>query len=66
MFFCNQPIAVENPHIMDIAPTVLDLFGVPIPKHMDGKSMLRDLKRVEKAETRRNTVRDTAPEVASA
>jgi predicted AlkP superfamily phosphohydrolase/phosphomutase len=40
MFFCNRPIDLEQPHITDIAPTVLDLFGVPIPAHMDGKSII--------------------------
>ena len=28
MLFCNRPIDVDQPSIMDIAPTVLDLFGV--------------------------------------
>ncbi len=41
MFFCNRPIDVDRPSIMDVAPTVLDLFGVPIPSHMDGKSFMR-------------------------
>ena len=41
MLFCNRPIDVDQPSIMDIAPTVLDLFGVPIPPHMDGKSIMR-------------------------
>ena len=40
MLFCNQPIANKNPHIQDIAPTVLDLFGVPIPKYFDGVSLM--------------------------
>ncbi len=41
MLFCNRSIDVEQPSIMDIAPTVLDLFGVPIPAHMDGKPIMR-------------------------
>jgi len=41
MLFVNRPIDVEQPSIMDIAPTVLDLFGVPIPAHMDGKAFMR-------------------------
>jgi predicted AlkP superfamily phosphohydrolase/phosphomutase len=40
MLFCNRPIDVERPNIVDLAPTVLDLFGVPIPPHMDGKTFL--------------------------
>src|SRR5439155_9044641 len=40
MLFCNRPIDVAQPSIMDIAPTVLDLFGVPIPAHMDGKPIM--------------------------
>ena len=40
MFFCNRPIDTDQPHITDIAPTVLDLFGVPIPPHIDGKSVI--------------------------
>ncbi len=41
MLFCNRPIDFENPHITDIAPTVLDLFGVSVPAHMDGKPMMK-------------------------
>ena len=37
VMFCNRKIQAENPRLMDIGPTVLDMFGVEIPKHMDGK-----------------------------
>jgi predicted AlkP superfamily phosphohydrolase/phosphomutase len=40
MLFCNEKIDSENPHIMDLGPTVLDLFGVQIPAYCDGKSMM--------------------------
>jgi predicted AlkP superfamily phosphohydrolase/phosphomutase len=40
MLFCNRPIDVEHPNIVDIAPTVLDLFGVAVPAHMDGKPIM--------------------------
>ncbi len=40
MLFSNRPIDVDQPSIVDIAPTVLDLFGVPVPAHMDGKSIM--------------------------
>jgi predicted AlkP superfamily phosphohydrolase/phosphomutase len=39
ILFCNQPIADEGPRLIDIAPTVLSLFGVPIPDYMDGKAL---------------------------
>ena len=29
VLFCNRPIEAEDPRLLDIAPTVLDLFGVP-------------------------------------
>src|SRR5882762_1177949 len=40
MLFCNRPIDVDRPNIVDIAPTLLDLFGVAIPAHMDGKPIM--------------------------
>lgn len=40
VFFCNRNISEDNPHIKDIAPTVLDLFGVEIPSYMNGKPLI--------------------------
>jgi predicted AlkP superfamily phosphohydrolase/phosphomutase len=40
IFFSNRKIAFEKANIMDIGPTVLDLFGVPIPGYCDGKSLI--------------------------
>ena len=40
VLFCNKPISNAAPAIIDIAPTVLNLFGVQAPGHMDGKSLL--------------------------
>lgn len=40
IFFINRKIAPERISIMDIAPSVLDLFGVPVPPYCDGKSFL--------------------------
>jgi predicted AlkP superfamily phosphohydrolase/phosphomutase len=37
VLFCNRPIETERCRLMDIGPTVLELFGVPVPEHMDGK-----------------------------
>jgi predicted AlkP superfamily phosphohydrolase/phosphomutase len=33
----NRRLTVQSPSIMDIAPTVLKYFGVPIPSDIDGK-----------------------------
>jgi len=40
VFFCNQKIKAKNPNIWDIAPTALELFGVQVPGHMDGHSLV--------------------------
>jgi predicted AlkP superfamily phosphohydrolase/phosphomutase len=37
VLFCNRRIETANPRLLDIAPTVLDLFGIPKPEHMDGR-----------------------------
>ncbi len=37
VLFSNHPIDADNCRLMDLGPTVLDLFGVPVPEHMDGK-----------------------------
>jgi predicted AlkP superfamily phosphohydrolase/phosphomutase len=40
ILFCNRRIESDNPRILDLGPTTLDLFGVDVPKHMDGKRLL--------------------------
>jgi len=40
VLFSSRKIDTKNPSIMDIAPTVLDLFGLQPPSHMDGHSLL--------------------------
>jgi predicted AlkP superfamily phosphohydrolase/phosphomutase len=40
VFFFSRKIKSNNPSIMDIAPTVLTLFGLPVPAHMDGRSLV--------------------------
>lgn len=39
VFFCSRKIESEQPRLMDLGPTVLDLFGVDVPSHMDGKPL---------------------------
>jgi len=40
IFFCSHKIKTKTPAIIDIAPTVLELFGLDAPKHMDGQSLI--------------------------
>lgn len=40
ILFCNRTLNMESPQIIDIGPTVLDVFGIPTPRYMDGKSLL--------------------------
>ena len=37
VFFCNRQGAAETPALVDIAPTVLRLFGIDPPAYMDGR-----------------------------
>lgn len=37
IFISNKKFAGESPSIIDIAPTVLEIFDLPIPEEMDGK-----------------------------
>jgi predicted AlkP superfamily phosphohydrolase/phosphomutase len=42
ILICNQALRREDdaqPAIADIAPTLLELFGIPPPRHMDGRSL---------------------------
>ncbi|MCK5407269.1 MAG: hypothetical protein KAJ37_07440, partial [Candidatus Krumholzibacteria bacterium] len=40
ILYANLKVKDDNPRLMDIGPTVLDLFGVDIPPFMAGKSIL--------------------------
>ncbi len=40
VFFCNRKISHPAPRLMDLGPTILELFGVPVPGYMDGRSLL--------------------------
>jgi predicted AlkP superfamily phosphohydrolase/phosphomutase len=39
ILFCNHRIANENPRLIDVAPTVLSMFGIEVPDYMDGKAL---------------------------
>jgi predicted AlkP superfamily phosphohydrolase/phosphomutase len=37
VLFCNRQITAEKPAIVDVAPTILKLFGLKLPSYYDGK-----------------------------
>ncbi len=37
--FCNKPIAMDSPSLVDIAPSILKEFGLDIPSAMEGKNI---------------------------
>jgi predicted AlkP superfamily phosphohydrolase/phosphomutase len=37
ILFCNRKIEAERPRLLEIGPTILRMFGVPVPEHMDGQ-----------------------------
>lgn len=53
ILFCNRPVVTENPRLIDVAPTVLSLFGVPVPDYMDGKPMIIGDRAAKKAPSER-------------
>jgi predicted AlkP superfamily phosphohydrolase/phosphomutase len=42
VLFCDRKPNVEDPALIDIAPTVLDLFGIEIPGYMQGRPLFAD------------------------
>jgi hypothetical protein len=40
VLFTNRRLAREDPHILDIAPTILKLLEVPLPEDLDGRPFL--------------------------
>ena len=39
ILFSNRRLNVTDPEIIDLAPTILTLFGVPVPPYIDGKPL---------------------------
>jgi len=39
ILFSNRPIASESPALIDLAPSVLTGFGLPVPSSMEGKNI---------------------------
>jgi len=42
VFFSNAKLDVDDPNLIDIAPTALQLFGIKPPHHMEGKVLIED------------------------
>jgi predicted AlkP superfamily phosphohydrolase/phosphomutase len=42
VLYCNRKINTRTPNLMDIAPTVLERFGVEVPGYMQGKSLFAE------------------------
>lgn len=40
VLFINRRLSRDDPHIMDLAPTILQQLGVPLPEGLDGKPIL--------------------------
>ena len=45
----KKGVRVEEASILDLAPTILHLFGIPVPRDMDGKILTETF--YEKSET---------------
>jgi predicted AlkP superfamily phosphohydrolase/phosphomutase len=50
VLFCNHKIDSDDPGLIDIAPTALQMFGIEPPRHMDGRALFREPKDMRKAD----------------
>jgi predicted AlkP superfamily phosphohydrolase/phosphomutase len=41
VLFCNKPLGSNSPSLIDIAPTVLNMFGLPVASTMEGKNVFK-------------------------
>lgn len=39
IFFCNRRVNGDDPSLVDMAPTILELFGVEAPGYVEGKTL---------------------------
>ncbi|UCE28326.1 MAG: alkaline phosphatase family protein [Candidatus Coatesbacteria bacterium] len=39
IFFCNRPVDGDGPSLVDMAPTIMELFGVEAPGYVEGKPL---------------------------
>jgi predicted AlkP superfamily phosphohydrolase/phosphomutase len=43
IFFCNKRVTGDDPSLVDMAPTILELFGVEPPRYAEGKTLEVDV-----------------------
>jgi len=55
VFWCNRKINTDQPHLADIAPTALDMFGVEAPGYMQGESLFGPRKEASNGTTGAST-----------
>jgi hypothetical protein len=69
VFFCSRPIARDDPALIDIAPTALRLFGLEVPRHMEGRPLFEERPPAATSASSSAPIRaagaSTAPHVAS-
>jgi bisphosphoglycerate-independent phosphoglycerate mutase (AlkP superfamily) len=41
VLFSNRPIALPNPSLVDLAPSILTEFGLTIPSTMTGRNIFK-------------------------
>jgi predicted AlkP superfamily phosphohydrolase/phosphomutase len=39
VLFCSRPVAAHEPSIVDVAPTILELYGIERPTYMEGRPL---------------------------
>jgi predicted AlkP superfamily phosphohydrolase/phosphomutase len=42
VFWCDRKIRTDRPRLVDMAPTVLEIFGVPVPGYMQGSPLFAE------------------------
>jgi predicted AlkP superfamily phosphohydrolase/phosphomutase len=52
VLFSNKKIISDNPHLYDLAPSILSEFGIEKPADMDGENVFREPKASEKAKVK--------------
>lgn len=62
ILFSNHEINTEHPRLLDLAPTVLESFGCPIPDYMDGQPLVVGSRKSNATLSKQNET--TKPETA--